>query len=107
MKFTYLLSLGIGIVFALLSAPSTVVAVILKLDDKSIASDTYLINGLSDTDLNSIKFNVLNEESCSKLEQFIVIESPESQDGIGVSRDMEEVCRQMMSLLRLMPLLSM
>ena len=92
MKLKYPPSLWIGIVFVLLSTLSTVMGIILKLDDKLVGSDTYSVKGFSDTSLNSIQFSVLNGESCSKLDQFTVTEPLVNEDGIAVSQDVEQVC---------------
>ena len=67
--------------------------IILELDDKLVASDTYSVKGFSDTDLTSIQFNVLNGESCSKLDQFIVTNPSVNPDGITFKQDMGQVCR--------------
>ena len=92
MKLKYLPSLWIGIVFALLSTPSTVMGIILELDDKLVASDTYSVKGFSDTSLESIVFNVLNAESCSKLDQFVVTKPSVNQNDIVITQDVEKVC---------------
>ena len=66
--------------------------IILKLDDMIVTNDTYTVNGISDTSFNLVKFNVLNGESCSKLEQFIVIEPSDNPDDIRINQVMEQVC---------------